>query len=165
MAKRDKYKNKKETKPTKPKKTATPRNPAPEEKSAMSVNPMYDQMPDTIEDPGAVFKMAMLEMKRIAVNNKLAYVAQEQEKIVRAAEQNRKIAIDKVKAELREAEKKYKEQKDAIEQQYNIALRAYTYNDETGILKKRGLKELEEEDNAREQQPAQAAPSAGETIH
>lgn len=152
--------------PATPKKTATPKNPRPTEPSAVSVNDTYDQMPDTIEDPASVFKMGMLEMKRIAINNKLAVVVQEHERRVAAAVAEQKRAIQEVKAELHEAERQYIEQKQAIEKQYGIALRAYTYNDETGVLTKNALV-VEELKKERALKAQQAPTSSGqpETIH
>lgn len=144
MAKRKKQT---ETKQETPKKKATPSNPKPKEPSAISVNPSYDSMPDTIEDPAAVFKMAMLDMKRAAIHNKLAVVAQEHEKRVKAAVDAQKRDIEQVKMELREAEQQHKAQKDHIEQTYGIALRCYTYNDETGVLTKHDLPEEKPEDD------------------
>ncbi len=141
MAKRKRTAEKKTTR--KPAKRATPSNPKPQEPTAVNVNSAYDEMPDTIEDPAAVYKMAMLDMKRVAVNNKLAFVAMEQERKVAAAVRERDTVLREVKAELRDAERQYIAQKDAIETQYGIALRAYTYNDETGVLTKQAL--LEEE--------------------
>lgn len=138
MAKRKRKTTKSEPEP-KPEKKATPENPKPTEPSAAKVNPMYDEMPDTIEDPGNVFRMAMLDMKRAAVNNKLAFVAQDQEKKVLAAVNERDRVLREVKAELREAEREFTEQKQFIEEKYGIALRAYTYNDKTGVLTKNAL--------------------------
>jgi len=101
-------------------------------------------MPDTVEDPAAVFRMAMLDMKRVAVNNKLAFVAVEQEKKVQTAVNERDRALNQVKAELAEAERELLAQKTAIEEQYGIALRSYTYNDETGVLTKQAFLDAEE---------------------
>jgi len=153
------------TKTPSPTKKATPQNPTPTEPSKLSVTPSYDQMPDTVEDPAAVFKMAMLEMKRIAVNNKLAVVAQEHEKRVQMAVLERDNALKKVKAELRDAEEQHRVQKQAIEKQYGIALRVYTYNDETGVLTKRGLEELEEEGSAEQQTSVDSAEENTKTLH
>ncbi|RLC88635.1 MAG: hypothetical protein DRJ03_01815 [Chloroflexi bacterium] len=136
MAKRGKTKNVKEAAP---KKTATPANPKPKEPSVVAVNEAYDRMPDTIEDPAAVFRMAMLDMKRVAVNNKLAFVAMEQEKKVQSVVLERDRALKQVKAELADAERELLAQKEAIEAQYGIVLRSYTYNDETGVLTKQAI--------------------------
>lgn len=141
--------------PKKTAKRATPTNPRPAEPSALNVNPAYDAMPDTIEDPAAVFKMAMLDMKRAALNNKLAVVVQEHAKRVAAAVAAQKHDIEQVKMELKEAEQQFFGQKQHIEKTYGIALRAYTYNDETGVLTKHALPEDEAE--------VPAAPAADET--
>lgn len=132
----------------------------------MSVNGMYDQMPDKIEDPASVFRMGMLEMKRIAINNKLAVVVQEHERRVAAAVAEQKRSIQEVKAELQDAERQYIEQKQAIEKQYGIALRAYTYNDETGVLTKNALlvEEIKKEQALKAQQ-ASTPSGQSETIH
>jgi len=132
----------------KPAKKATPSNPKPQEPSVVNVNPDYDEMPDTIEDPAAVYRMAMLDMKRVAVNNKLAVVAMEQERKVAAAVRARDNELKEVKAELRDAERQFIEQKQSIEKTYGIALRAYTYNDETGTLTKQALPDEEPEEVA-----------------
>jgi len=145
MAKRDKYK-KPASKPRKaPRKRATPANPKPKEKSALSVNSSYDEMPDEIEDPASVFKMAMLDQRRQSVVHKLAVVATEHEKRVKAAVDAQKRDLEQVKVELKEVENLLRAQKGYIEEKYGIALRAYTYNDETGLLKKIDLPEEEEE--------------------
>lgn len=155
-------KRKKSVTNTTPKKTATPSNPKPSAPSALNVNPAYDEMPDTIEDPAAVFKMAMLDMKRAAINNKLAVVVQEHEKRVKAAVAAQKHDIDQVKAELKEAERQFIIQKQYIEKTYGIALRAYTYNDETGVLTKHALPEEPAEG---ETPPAPAAGDSNKTLH
>lgn len=144
----------------KPAKRATPRNPKPQEPTAVNVNSAYDEMPDTIEDPAAVYKMAMLDMKRVAVSNKLAFVAMEQEKKVVSAVRERDVALKTIKAELREAESQFIAQKSAIETQYGIALRSYTYNDETGVLTKQAL--LDEEPA---EQPAVVPEEDNEVLH
>jgi len=120
---------------------------------------MYDEMPDEINDPANVYKMAMLDMRRAAINNKLAFVAQDQERKVVAAVAERARILNEVKAELREAEQQFIEQKQFIENKYHIALKSYTYNDETGVLKKQAL--LEEET---EEQPPVAS-SEEKTLH
>jgi hypothetical protein len=159
MAKRKK--NVTEVKPEAPKKVATPENPKPPEPSAVQVNPMYDEMPDEIDDPANVYRMAMLDMRRAAIHNKLAFIAQDQERKVQAAVRERDRLINEAKIELREAEAAFIAQKQFIEEKYHIALRSYTYNDETGVLKKQAIFEKEDEE-----QPA--APAAGEkekTLH
>lgn len=160
MAKRKKTVTK--TTPKKPAKKATPANPRPKEPSALNVNSSYDQMPDTIEDPAAVFRMAMLEMKRVAINNKLAVVVQEHEKRVKAAVDAQKRDIEQCKAELREAEQQFVEQKQNIEKTYGIALRAYTYNDDTGVLTKSDLL-IEEIKKEKAKQAEQQAEQQSET--
>lgn len=157
MAKRKKATSAKNETPKK--KKATPSNPRPAVPSAISVNPDYDAMPDTIEDPASVFRMAMLDMKRAAINNKLAVVVQEHEKRVKAAVDAQKRDIEQCKVELREAEQQFVEQKQAIEQQYGITLRAYTYNDDTGVLTKSDLlvEEIKKERAAQAEEAAKAA--------
>ena len=144
MAKRKR--NTESVKPITPNKVATPENPKSDVPSAMKVNPMYDEMPDEINDPANVYKMAMLDMRRAAINNKLAFVAQDQERKVAAAVAERARILNEVKAELREAEQQFIEQKQFIENKYHIALKSYTYNDETGVLKKQALLEEETEE-------------------
>lgn len=153
MAKRKK--NVTAVKPEAPKKVATPENTKPPEPSAVQVNPAYDEMPDEINDPASVYRMAMLDMRRAAINNKLAFVAQDQERRVQAAVRERDRIINEVKAELREAEAAFIAQKQFIEEKYHIALKSYTYNDETGVLKKQAIFEKENEE-----QPT--APAVGE---
>lgn len=126
-----------------PRKRATPSNKKPAEKSAISVNPSYDSMPDEIEDPASVFRMAMLDERRQSMAHKLAVVISEHEKRVKAALDAQKRDIAQVKMELKDAEAQLRAQKEHIEEQYGIALRAYTYNDETGLLKKSDLPEEE----------------------
>jgi hypothetical protein len=150
-------------KTTKPTKKATPANPKPKEPSAINVNPRYDEMPDTIEDPAAVFRMAMLDMKRAAIHNKLAVVVQEHEKRVAAAVAARDNAIRETKAELQDAERQFIEQKQNIEKTYGIALRSYNYNDETGVLTKQSLPEEEPEPESPSAKDAEGAPN--KTLH
>jgi hypothetical protein len=118
---------------------ATPEKPKPEGKSELSVNPDYDQMPDRIEDPLAVLRLAYLDMKRVAAHNKMAYVTKDQHDKVAAAVREQNAQVSACTAELREVDREIKAQQDAIEAQYGIALRAYTYNDETGVLTKQAL--------------------------
>jgi len=143
MAKRQKTPTKSSPKaPVKPKQTpATPEKPKPEEKSELSVNDRYDQMPDRIEDPMAVMRMALLDMTCVAANNKLAYVVKDQQERVTSAVRTQNNAIRECKAELEAAQQSLKELKDTIEATYGIALRSYTYNDETGVLTKQPLEE------------------------
>lgn len=157
-------KRKKPTTSKKETKTATPEKPKPEGPSAVSVNPAYDEMPDKVEDPAAVFKMAMLDQKRQAAIHKLAVVAQEHDRRVKAAEAARQHDLNQVKAELRDVETALKAQKDYIEKQYGIALRSYTYNDETGVLTKQALPEEEEQET---DQSTSSVPNNGkaETLH
>lgn len=172
MAKRDKYRepsNSSTKKTRKRRKTATPSNPRPEEKSAVKVNPSYDAMPDEIDDPANVFKLAMLDQKRQSVMHKLAVVAQEHEKRVKAAVDAQKRDLDKVKAELREVENALRVQKGYLEEKYGIALRSYTYNDETGILKKQALPEEKEADSNNTENSEQPPPASDDgepkTLH
>ena len=151
MAKR--RKNAEPKKSAAPKKIATPEKPKSDVPSAVKVNPMYDEMPDEVSDPGAVFKLAFLDMHRQEIINRLAVVVQEFEKRTVALARDRNTAIETVKAELREAEQKLKAHKDTIEAQYGLALKSYTYDDETGVLKKQAILEAEAEE-----QPSAASP-------
>lgn len=109
------------------------------------VNPDYDAMPDTIEDPGNTFKMALLDTQAVALQNKRNYL--ELHYNLQLSNTQKKMATDlaEIDAELRNLKRQYKEQKDYIEEKYNIALRAYSYNDETGVLTKQTQTGVEEE--------------------
>ena len=148
MAKRDRKKSptKAPKKPAKKKKQepATPEKPKPEGESALKVNPSYDEMPDEIADPGAVFRMAYLDEKKAKLENQLALNAVEYQRRIDEAMRAKNTALQEIKNEIRRAEELIKAHKDAIEAQYGIALRAYNYDDETGVLKKHGLPEEEE---------------------
>jgi len=126
-------------KPVTPKKVVTPENPKSSVPSAVQVNSTYDEMPDVVEDPASVFRMAMLDMRRVAANNKLAFMARDQEQRVAFAVAEQKRVLSETKAELHDAERQLMAQKNEIETKYGIALRAYTYDDETGILKKSAI--------------------------
>ena len=147
--------------PKKPAKVATPENPAPQEPSAIHVNPMYDQMPDKIEDPGAVFKLAYLDMKQVAANNKLAFVAQEYALKIQALERERNNEINNLKAEMQRIKDARRVAKEEIEKQYNIALRSYSYDDVTGVLTKQALEDIEKKKSKSENQESQKE----ETLH
>jgi hypothetical protein len=128
------------------KKTATPDNPAPKEKSAISVNPAYDAMPDTVEDPAAVFKLAFLDMQEAKYVAELAVIAQEYDRRLVALKSEKQVNVGNAKSRLKEAQRKLKEHRDHIEATYGLALRSYTYDDETGILKKQELPDEEVDD-------------------
>lgn len=147
------------------KKAATPENPSPEEPSAVSVNPAYDNMPDTIEDPAAVYKLAYLDMRRAALNNKLAIVAQEYDRRVTALNAERVQALSQAKAELEEAVQRCNAQKDVIEKTYGVALRSYTYDDETGVLKKQAVLAEEEGEEKRAEKDGGDTAEEGKTLH
>ena len=167
MAKRKRKTTKTEPEPKsqKPQKKATPENPRPAEPSATKVNPMYDEMPDSIDDPGNVFRMAMLDMKCAALNNKLAFVAQDQEKKVLAAVNERDRTLKEVKGELDEAKRELVQQRQFIEEKYGIALRAYTYNDQTGILTKNALLVEEEKKKNAEKSLSEGEEGENKVLH
>jgi len=137
-------------------------------KATVSVNPSYDAMPDVVDNDAArVFKMAFLEMRHAAINNKLAIVAQEYEKKQLGLNQQRTHDLNQVKAELAEADRKLKACKDELEKEHGIALRCYTYDDETGVLTKQILLEQEAREEAEKNAGGQNSEQSGteSTIH
>lgn len=148
MAKRKAKKT--ETKKKISKKRATPEQPHSAEPSAISVNPMYDEMPDEIDDPANVFKLAMLEMKIAAIQNKLAFATQDQRQKVLAAQEEQARVLRQIKMELQNAKDLFIAQKNYLEEKYGIALRAYTYNDETGLLTKTMLEDENQQEKKEE---------------
>jgi len=109
------------------------------------VNPDYDAMPDTIEDPGNTFKMALLDTQTAALQHKRNYL--ELSYNLQISNLQKKMAVDlkDIDNEVKSIKRQYKEQKDHIEGKYGISLRSYNYNDETGVLTKQVPTGTEEE--------------------
>lgn len=100
----------------------------------------FDMMPESIEDnPAAVFKLAYLDMQSEAAVLKLALVAQDYQRQIASLEAKRNQALHEAKSILKEAERLKKEHRDWFEETYKLSLRNYTYDDQTGILKKQPL--------------------------
>lgn len=147
MPKRKKYSEPKTEKNQE--KTATPENPTPDAPSKVHVNPHYDQMPDKIEDPAAVFRLAYLDMKQTAANNKLAFIAQDYQRKMQILEAQRNTELNNLKSEIRRIEDARRQQKEDIERTYNISLRSYVYDDITGSLTKQAIPDEEKEKPAK----------------
>jgi len=100
------------------------------------VNEVYDAMPNEIEDPGAVFKLAFLDSERGRLQTRALLVKQEGDQNIKAMQIQYQNAINELQKQIREVDTKIKEHRDYIEAKHGIALRSYNYDDETGVLKK-----------------------------
>lgn len=109
---------------------------SPEVSPPAHVNAAYDAMPNEIEDAGAVFKLAFLDAERGRLQTQALLVKQEGDQNIKAMQLQYQTAINELQRQIREFDTKLKEHRDYIEQKYGIALRSYTYDDETGLLKK-----------------------------
>ncbi len=118
-----------------------------EDKKPTTVNPDYDAMPDEIADPGNTFKMALLDTQCVALQNKRKFA--ELNYNLQLANTQKKMAqeLAEIDAELKRLKQKYIEQKEYIEEKHGIALKSYTYNDETGVLTKQIQMRVTEESN------------------
>jgi hypothetical protein len=101
----------------------------------------YDAMPDEVADPGSTFKMALLEAQRVALENKRAYLELNYNVQISNTQKKMHRELFDTDAEIKELARRHKAQKDYIEETYGIALKSYTYNDETGVLTKQALTE------------------------
>lgn len=100
------------------------------------VNDSYDAMPNEIEDPAAVFKLAFLDAERGRLQTQALLAKQEGDQNIKAMQIQYQTTINELQRQIREIEIKIKEHRDYIEKKYNIALRSYNYDDETGVLRK-----------------------------
>lgn len=107
-----------------------------EAKAAVHVNAAYDAMPNEIEDAGAVFKMAFLDAEKRRLEIQQQLMKQEGEVNIANMKLFYQNKLNELALQIRGTSEKLKEHKDYIEKKYNIALRAYNYDDETGVLRK-----------------------------
>ena len=112
---------------------------------AAHVNDAYDAMPNEIEDAGAVFKMAFLDAERGRLHTQALLVKQEGEANIKAMHIQYQNAVNALQMQIKVADQRLREHKEYIEQKHGIALRSYTYDDETGVLKKQIQTEPEPE--------------------
>ena len=112
------------------------RNDETKNSSEEHVNALYDAMPDNIEDPGAVFKLAFLDSERGRLQTQALLVKQEGDQNVKALQLQYQTTLNELQRQIRAIEARLKEHRDYIEAKYKIALRSYNYDDETGVLKK-----------------------------
>ena len=111
------------------------------DKPIVSVNPAYDAMPNTIEDPGNVFRMAYLDARLSAITNKRLFMEKHYNEQMGAIKQKRDFDLATLDADVVNARKQLQDQKERIEEQYGIALKSYTYEDTTGVLVKQEFTE------------------------
>lgn len=109
------------------------------------VNPDYDAMPDTIEDPASMYRMALLDTQVAALQHKRNYLELHYNLQLQNTQKKMSTDLAAIDAEVKGIKKQYKEQKDYIEEKYGIALKSYNYNDETGVLTKQVPTGTEEE--------------------
>jgi len=143
MAKRTKKEVKKEFK-----RVATPEKTKPEggngkDLSHPSVNPSYDAMPDEINDPGAVYRMAYLDQKQSRLQTQIQLAEKEFAERMVNLQRQKVNTITSIQAELQDTVRTLKDHRDHMEEQYGISLRSYSYNDETGVLTKQVLLDME----------------------
>lgn len=96
----------------------------------------WDAMPNTVEDPLAVFKMCLYEERCQGLEfRKAAVLAQMDNEIrnLQMARNNKMLELDRA---LRQAHAQMMQHKDHIEDKHKLVLKCYTYDDETGILTK-----------------------------
>jgi hypothetical protein len=99
----------------------------------------FAKMPDEVDDPAMVFKMAFLDMKLQATKHQMGLVLRDlQQKAEAIAQQHNKTKSD-FEAAIKALSQQVKDQHYYIESKHGIALRSYTYDDETGILRKLDL--------------------------
>jgi hypothetical protein len=101
----------------------------------------YDAMPNEVTDPGSTFKMALLDAQRVALENKRAFLELNFNVQISNTQKKMHQSLFDIDAEIKDLKRRYKAQKDYIEETYGIALKSYTYNDETGVLTKQDLTE------------------------
>jgi len=112
-------------------------------------------LPEEIHDPAEVFKLAYLDMRLSDAMSRKAFIEKDfDQKIVMldldyknkrsTLLTQRQHQLNNVRAEIDDAQKNVKEQKDYIEKKHGIALRAYTYDDLTGTLRLQEILEKEE---------------------
>jgi hypothetical protein len=96
----------------------------------------FDAMPNEIDDPSLVFKMAFLDSDCTRISAQIVNQKNEFEAKMTALRNNYQTAINTLTSQHRTTSQRLKEHKDYIEEKYNIALKSYTFDDETGKLKK-----------------------------
>jgi len=100
-----------------------------------------------ISDPANVFKMAMLDVRRVALSNKRAFLQVHYTTQMQALQQrltNETLELDN---EIATVKRSFAEQVAYMEKKHGITLKDYTYNDETGTLTKRGIKKVKGQNN------------------
>jgi len=96
----------------------------------------YAAMPDEITDPGNTFKMALLDAQKAALQNKRQFTELNYNVMISNTQKKMSLELATLDAEIKSLERRYKDQKDYIEETHKIALKSYNYDDETGILTK-----------------------------
>lgn len=109
-------------------------------------SPKKPPMPDVVDDPGATFKMALFDAQMAALQNKRKYLELNYTMQMSNMQKKMQRELQDIDTELSTLQVRYKQQKDYVEQKHGIALRAYTYNDESGILTRRSLAGVEEKE-------------------
>lgn len=145
MAKRKKKKEEEAQAQAKAKKEETKSGDdvAKDEEKPTVVNPDYDAMPDTIEDPGNTYRMALLDTQAASLQYKRNYLELSYNLQISNTQKKMVNELREIDAEIKDVQRQYKDQKDHIEAKYNIALKSYNYNDETGTLTKQVLTQEE----------------------
>jgi hypothetical protein len=99
----------------------------------------FAEMPDEIDDPANVFKLAFLDMSLQSKQHQMVNVLRElQVKAEAITAQHNKAKRD-YELEIKDLRQQVKNQRDYIEEKHKIALRSYTYDDVTGVLTKQDL--------------------------
>lgn len=106
------------------------------EPKATVVSPDYDAMPDEVEDPANVYRMALLETRRTALQNKRLYLELHYNNQMASIRKKMSDDFARIDGEIKELKKAHTVQRDYIESKHGIALKSYNYNDETGVLTK-----------------------------
>jgi hypothetical protein len=87
--------------------------------------------------------MAYLDQKLHALKTQVALVEKEYNIRLRDMQAQHNNTILSLRAEIGSVTRAITEHKGDIEAKYNIALRSYTYNDETGVLTKQIILDME----------------------
>lgn len=107
-----------------------------DDRAVENVNPSYDAMPNEIEDPGKVFRMAWLDSRLQTVRTQIQLVIKTFDERLRDITTRKTNDVLTLQAQERELVQALKDQRDELEKQYGIALKSYNYDDITGVLKK-----------------------------
>jgi len=97
---------------------------------------LFDQMPDVVEDPINVFKLAMLDAQHQAALLKRDKDNLEIQTQLRNIQIRQNQLVQENNAAIKKTEMMIKQQCDYLEEKHGLVLKYYTHNDVTGVLTK-----------------------------